>query len=140
MTYKKTSFHLSLFLQNCIWHSAARTCILTAWKYMISHCSQCEKVLSNQQISLLHIPVCTCQLLPILIALLLLDSYRTVLNALERIKSKGLQDPVMLVWLHTRWYLNSSFRDFLSMLFLLKSSNPLNKPQTLHCYLFCSSS
>lgn len=129
-----------LFLQNCIWHSAARTSILTAWKCIISHCSQCEKVFSNQQISLLHIPACTCQLLPILIALLLLDSCRIVLNASERIKSKGLLEPVMLVGLHIRWYLKGSFRDFLSKLFLLKSSNPPNKPQILHCYLFCSSS
>lgn len=135
MTYKKTSFHFSLFLQNCIWHSAARTSILTSWKDIILHCSQCEKVFSNQQISLLRIPVCTCQLLPILIALLLLDSCRTVLNALERIKSKGLQELVTLVQLHTRWYLNGSFRDLSLRLFLLKSSTP-NKPQILHSVIF----
>jgi len=132
----KTSFHLSLFLQNCIRHSAARTSTLTSWKYIILHCSQCEKAFSNQKISLLHIHVCTCQLLLILIALLLSDSCRIVLNALERIKSKGLQEPVMLVWLHTWWYLNGSFSNFLPMLFSFKSSIPQNKPWILHSVIF----
>lgn len=140
MTHKKTSFQLHLFLLNSIWHSAARTYILTAWKYVIIHCSQCEKVFSNQQISPVHIPVCTSQLLPILIALLLLERHRIELNALERIKSEGFQEPVMLVQLHTRWYLNGSCRDFLVNVIFIKNSKLKNKPQILNYHLFCSSS